>query len=697
MLQTDFHPPDPHAVGRPPREGRGTSAAIVLGGALLLAGVSSLVWACSEGSLSILHVFVYVAALVPGLPLGFALFGRRHAAGWIAGALMGYAVTAVVAAAVIRIGAGTSLGFAAGWCLATAAAAALLPLARPPLVRLPSWSRRDTAALLLVLTLVPALMWLPYARNGAVDGDGTRHYRAYFTADFVWHMAVVNEIGRLTLPPRDPFFADRTLHYYWSYFVVPAAGSAVLGGSARTVEQCLEINAVLSGLLFVSVMFLSVWSAVPRALASALATALGLLAASVQGWWGIYRLYARGQPLSGLRDMNIGALTAWVLQGLRIDGLPRSLWWTPQHGTACGLGLIGVVVATVPPESISTAGVLITGLALGGSVMFSPLLGGAFCLIYGLTVCIRAIRNPGTFVPVVSRHAAAAVPVVMALAWCVVNQMFEGTGSTVAFGFAGLARHAPVATLWLTLGPLLVAAAVGLLWMPPSALPQAVGVGVGLLVLYEVRLLTDDAWAGFRAGQILQLTLPALAAAAVARAQRAGRMVRAAGAVCLAALFAAGLPTTLIDVHNAQDTDNRQMGPGFRWTIDITPAEQEALDWIQGATPGTAVVQMDPTSRGRDTWSFIPSFAARRMAAGNAIALIEDPPHLSLIPRVSAIYGAEDGDEAWRMARELGIDYLYVGRAEREAHSGVNERLAGSGQFLPVFRNADAVIYAVGR
>ena len=50
----------------------------------------------------------YLLALVPGLPVGFALFGRRQAAGWIAGGLIGYVLTAValwiaIAAGVPRV------------------------------------------------------------------------------------------------------------------------------------------------------------------------------------------------------------------------------------------------------------------------------------------------------------------------------------------------------------------------------------------------------------------------------------------------------------------------------------------------------------------------------------------------------------------------------------------------------------------
>jgi hypothetical protein len=41
----------------------------------------------------VLYAAIYLLALVPGMPLGFALFGRRHAAGWLAGALFGYVLT----------------------------------------------------------------------------------------------------------------------------------------------------------------------------------------------------------------------------------------------------------------------------------------------------------------------------------------------------------------------------------------------------------------------------------------------------------------------------------------------------------------------------------------------------------------------------------------------------------------------------
>ncbi len=42
------------------------------------------------GAPGLLYLAVLAAALLCGLPWGLALFGSRHAAGWLAGALFGY-------------------------------------------------------------------------------------------------------------------------------------------------------------------------------------------------------------------------------------------------------------------------------------------------------------------------------------------------------------------------------------------------------------------------------------------------------------------------------------------------------------------------------------------------------------------------------------------------------------------------------
>ena len=62
----------------------------------------------------------------------------------------------------------------------------------------------------------------PFARIGTADARGDRVDRAYFTADFVWHTALAAELGKFTMPPRNPYLASQAIHYYWGYFLMPA-------------------------------------------------------------------------------------------------------------------------------------------------------------------------------------------------------------------------------------------------------------------------------------------------------------------------------------------------------------------------------------------------------------------------------------------------------------------------------------------
>ena len=74
------------------------------------------------------------------------------------------------------------------------------------------------------------------------------------------------------------------------------------------------------------------WSAGAGSVAAAIAVALVVFAASAEGLIATWDLVARGAPLARLRDLNIDAITAWKYQGLRIDGVHRTMLYTPQHG-----------------------------------------------------------------------------------------------------------------------------------------------------------------------------------------------------------------------------------------------------------------------------------------------------------------------------------------------------------------------------
>jgi uncharacterized membrane protein len=155
------------------------------------------------------------------------------------------------------------------------------------------------------------------------------------------------------------------------------------------------------------------------------------------------------------------------------------------------------------------------------------------------------------------------------------------------------------------------------------------------------------------------------------------------------------LPTVLIDIYNAQDVFNRANGPGFKWTVLLTPGEMEGLNWIRDQTPPSARVQIEPYSRNRDAY-FITAFAERRMGGGLPTGLIPMAKYEAVSGRIRQLYQTTSAHEAHERALELCVDYLVVGSPEREAYQQLRPLLDANPQFFPpTFRNDAMAIYAV--
>jgi hypothetical protein len=639
------------------------------------------------------YLLIYLLALAPGLPIGFALFGRDHAGGWIASAVIGYALTAFALWAPIAAGIPSFVTFVVSWVLVSALSWLVVRRIVSPSVALPPWTPAGSAGLLAVLVLTLAIATPPFANVGKIDAEGNRYYRAYFTADFVWHTALTSEIGKFSMPPRNPYLGRQPIHYYWTYYLLPAVASQVGPSPVLDVQLCLKLNALMTGLLLMSSVFLAAWTVAGRAVASAIASSVGLLASSAEGIYQTFKLWQRGVPLAELRNWNIDAVTAWPpLGGHRIDGLQRCLWYVPQHSMAYALGIMALVAAATAGPSASLVAISLCGVALGCSVAFNPLVGGIFALAYGLSIVVAGWKQPRS----VLRHTLAAVPVVVALIWCASNQMVEGAGGFLQFGFLGASRQQPIFTLFLSLGPILVAGVAGLVaarGLPfAPALPYAILGLLSLFLMYFVRLSVDQAWMAFRAGQMMIVALAALAARFIAASTAPSRRLVAAIVVVLALIC--GMPTTIIDEYNAQDIHNLAMGPGFPWTIVVTPQQQRAYAWIRENTPTGAVVQMDARSRERATWSNIPSFAERRMAGGLPISLLNIPEYADRSDRIRTMYSTSNPGEAENIARSLRIDYVYIDEVERRAYAN-GIRFEGSPGFEKVFEDGPVAVYRV--
>ncbi|MEW6319919.1 MAG: hypothetical protein AB1635_02400 [Acidobacteriota bacterium] len=565
---------------------------------------------------------------------------------------------------------------------------------------LPRLTRRDALAAILLLLLVPLVTLLPFANIGAEVGDG-RAYRAYFTADFVWAMTVVEEVSKGDVPPQNPFLANEPLRYYWLSHFLSAAEFRIWNGRLMA-EQVLIANSIGTSLLFVGFLFVFVRHFVASTGAVAAAVAAVFLANSYEGVHQIYALWRLHAPFDLLRTLNIDAITRWMLGGMPVDGLHRMLLYQPHHLMGYASGLTALLLLRQVHDIGRAEVALAAGVLLGLSLLFSSfiaiVLGAAVAVVYAIRL-VTAADWRGLTVAAVSGALPAAAAYILANGL----RYVEGGADLMRFGPNYVAlRQWPLALL-LSFGPMLILGMGGLVAVVRERRRDVLPVVALVVVSLAAYFLVDvpdmgGVWVGWRAGHLLFVSFTVLTAIGLAWVARGGRLVRTAGLGLAAALCLAATPTVAIDVYNAQDTSNRAEASGFPWTLVLTHPEVEALDWLRANTPPDARVQVEPWCRNPATWGYLPAFAGRRMAAGLPIAMIPLRPYEDASSLVrDGVYRA-NAQEAWAVAHRMGIDVLLVGPPERRHYDRIEARLdARPDLFPPLFRNASVTLYAVAR
>ena len=274
--------------------------------------------------------------------------------------------------------------------------------------------RFDRTLDVLVLTLAVATP--PFAHVGRPDDQGNRYYRAYFTADFVWHTALTSEVGKFAMPPRNPYLARQPIHYYWTYYLLPAAAARVGPARIRDVQLCLKINALMTGLLLMSAVFLAAWTVAGRAVAVGVAARPGAGRVErgrvVRDWQAVapWRASGRATELEHRRRYRLAAVCR------SSDRRPAAL------PLVCAAALDGVcarphraLLAAAAGGRRSLPAIILSGIALGVFGRVQP--AGRRHFRADLWRVDRDCRLASSRA-VMLRHAIAAVPVVLALIWC---------------------------------------------------------------------------------------------------------------------------------------------------------------------------------------------------------------------------------------------------------------------------------------
>ena len=526
--------------------------------------------------------------------------------------------------------------------------------------------RGDSALAWLAATLACAVLIVavPFSRVGVSVADGVA-YRAYFSADLMTHLSVVAELQKSEFPLTNPFYTGGALGYYWLFFVFPATF-----GLLATNQSTLLVVYVASGLLFSGLLFTT---ARRLGLSPHRACVGALIVIGAVSYEGVLAL-VRSEPWT---DINVDALSRWVFELISLDGLHRSMLYTPQHLFSYSLLLV-LILLLVRGEPKDVRGAVLCGVLLGGmagtSIVTAMLAGPWFVVV---------LWRRRAEVPFLTTACVATATAFGFLAWYVVLGFFGDAG-------AALTVRVPRA---LELPSILMLDAGALCVLAVSRWRRRRPFDVELVMLAALALVAvlfldlrgyEGVWMAWRGGSVLLVALGLLAV-------RDLRWVHAA-------ILAPAVLTIALDVYNASDVTNRRPSPGgFPWTTVVSADERAALTWIRDQTPTDAIVQWDVRARELGEWALVPALGERRMAVGFPIFLLDLQKYRVRERRhVRPIFNSGDAAEAHRLALELGIDYLVIGAQElRVRGERVRPLFEAEDRFRVVFESGPTTVLEV--
>jgi len=580
---------------------------------------------------------------------------------WLVGGALGFLASSLVASVLYRFELGAP---------AAVVTSAFVLIVAGVLAARTYWRGRGAAAgelrwLALTWLFVVGVVALPFAHVGARVADGLA-YRAYFSADLMTHLSVVAELQKGAFPLQNPFYAGETLGYYWLFFGIPAALGAWVGNQSALIGTYVVSGLLFSGLVFTAARRLEL--SPPRAF---FATTVLIGAVSYEGLVALLRK----EPWT---DINVDALARWVFDLVSLDGLHRGILYTPQHLFSYSL-LVILILLVLSGEPRRPATAVLAGVTLGGMAgtsIVTAMLAGPW-----LVLVLWRRRRDVAFVKL--SFVATATSLVF-LAWYVGLGFFGDAGAALTWRVPSLLEVPSI--LLLDCGAL-----VSLVWLARRRLDPDLLLlsGIALLALLFLDLRGyEGVWMAWRAGSVLLVALGVLAF------RELGKPLRLTHALILVpAVLTLGL-----DVYNASDVTNRRPSPGgFPWTTVVRSDEGLALSWVRAETRKDALVQWDVRARELGEWALVPALAERRMAVGFPIFLLDQRKYrVRESWQVRPIFNAGDASEAYRLARELGIDYIIIGDRELEVRG---ERLRplfeAKDLFRPAFEAGDVAVLEV--
>lgn len=472
------------------------------------------------------------------------------------------------------------------------------------------WTRQDSFLLFAWLCAALVLVSLPFLRVGELTSQGYA-FRAYFNTDVFRNMATAGSLTYTGIPPENPYFSGFPLHYYWLFHVLPAFWMTLL--PSFPVESIFVQFALITGLMFVSVLFFFVRAFTTRRATLVLALPLFAFGGSYEGIYILNYLHGKHIAWRSFVGLNVDAILRWQYDMPQIDTLFRPLLYAPQHLMIVMIILLSILFWRFSSNRRIGALVLMVVLVLV-SVGFSVILAGLLILGTAIALLLELRRNLRPVLIAI----AAAMPLGAVFLYLYLKPfaMFSLHHGDLALGFNPKLFLHPMFFFVLNWGALLFLGFAGIY--------TAIKRGFSILLLFLslafffIFLVQIDAPGlsdvSLKAGYVADSMLLTLSAILIDEL-----LVRKKTYLAIPLVLALALPgivTAYMDEYNSQDITNR------KFTAYISKDQMEVFRWIRGnLDPHVRIQNYGSADPGfiNGFVSAVPPFANRSVFLGDVI------------------------------------------------------------------------------
>jgi hypothetical protein len=632
----------------------------------------------------------FVLFALPGFLL-LLPYSKTATRAFVFGAPLGYSLTSLLVVTVVALDGWNRQALVAWYVVAMIllATASYVTHRRLRRAALAVRDQTEESALPIIagaaLTLLVAVLFVPFATAGHVTPRGYA-FTGLFGHDFI--LRALDSVALANGVPSDNYFFEgvKTYNYYVLWYMLPATLLNFLG-SAAEIRPIVAVVSLLNVPVFGALLYYMTSAVIRRSTSRPINTArLGgifaaLLLACYSYHW-IFFVVARigtvaALPAVGQLMRQMGSVsTSWY----------KDLLFQPHSMLALSEAMVLLYLADLPLCRWRAIGVglLLGSIFLTDTVIFL-IVSPAFAV---WLLSTRTAREYVSELPVIAVSALAVAGLAFALKIFIVptysNRILLAPYSTVIVTLP--------AFVMLVYGAMPVAAVADLFDRATAYVAERRFLLILLLVSVFYMLFVTEALEGNvflrKALTVLRLAFFVLAARYLYVAPLT--LIKKA----IALLLLLGIPTLVTDVYaTSTSTDPRD-------TTYVTPAEMAAATWIRTHTAPAAVVQSLIDYSGAFDYSLTICFGERRAALGLWKMAYQRYPNLDAITqrvhRVESVFASADSAERYRVARELHIDFVFVGPRERSRFPGTGDVFeSDTMHFGKVYGLQDVAIYQV--